>query len=155
MLRPLPSLLLARQIGGERRELLVTGLPQRAQLIEHQRAEAGFRVAEQLAERVQLLLHAYGRAFLLLEAIAQQMKFVFEVGIGLLEASTILEELHEPLFVGTHGAPVQTSFEKAQLIDQNPAFASSVKSRDIPGTPGQSRPLKVMAPLGTVFQPFI
>src|SRR3984957_2964144 len=155
VLRPLPSLLLARQIGGERRELLVTGLPQRPQLIEHQRAEAGFRVAEQLTERVQLLLDAYGRAFLLLEAIAQQMKLVLEVGIGLLEASTILEELHEPLFVGTRGAPVQTSFEKAQLIDQNPAFASSVKPRDIPGTPGQSRPLKVMAPLGTVFQPFI
>ncbi len=76
----------------------------RAQLKEHQRAEAGFRVAEQIAERVELLLHANGGAFLLLEAVAQQMKFVLEVGIGLLEARAILEELHEPLFFGTHRA---------------------------------------------------
>ncbi len=38
------------------------------------------------------------------------MKFVLEVGVGFFEARTILEELHEPLFVGTHGAPVRTSF---------------------------------------------
>jgi hypothetical protein len=59
-----------------------------------------------------LLLHADGRAFLLLEAVAQQMEFVLEVGVGLLEARTILEELHEPLLVGTHSAPLRTSFEK-------------------------------------------
>jgi hypothetical protein len=40
------------------------------------------------------------------------MKFVLEVGVGLLQASTILEELHEPLLVSTHGAPLSASFEK-------------------------------------------
>src|ERR1700687_4774552 len=53
------------------------------------------------------------------------MKFVFEVGVGLFEARTILEELHQPLFVRTHSAPVRTSFEKTELIDQGPA--SSLK----------------------------
>jgi hypothetical protein len=51
------------------------------------------------------------------------VKFVFEVGVGLLEARTILEELHEPLLVRTHSAPVRTSFEKTQLIDQSPALS--------------------------------
>ena len=147
--RQLARLLLARQIGGERRELLVTGLPQRAQLIEHQGAEAGLRIAEQIAERVQLLLDAYGRAFLLLEAIAQQMKFVLEVGVGLLQTRTILEELHEPLFVRTHCAPVRTSFEKTQLIDQSPASSRWMNLRAIYNA------LEVMPALGTIFQPFI
>ncbi len=83
----------------------MTGLPQRAQLEEHQRAEAGLRIAEQIAERIELLLHADGRAFLLLEAVAQQMKFVLEVGVGLFQARTVLEELHEPLFFGDSPRP--------------------------------------------------
>jgi hypothetical protein len=40
------------------------------------------------------------------------VKFVFEVGVGFFEARTVLEELHEPLFIRTHSAPVRTSFEK-------------------------------------------
>jgi len=68
------------------------------------------------------------------------VKFILQVGVSLLQASTILEELHEPLFVGTHSAPLRTSLEKTQLIDQSPA---------------SMRPLEVMPPLGTVFQPFI
>ncbi len=42
----LSRLLLACQIDGEGRELLVAGFPQRAQLKEHQGAEAGLRIAE-------------------------------------------------------------------------------------------------------------
>jgi hypothetical protein len=59
----------------------MAGLPQAAQLVEHQRAEARVRIAEQIAERVQLLLHPDGRAFLLLQPVAQQVKFVLEVGV--------------------------------------------------------------------------
>ena len=110
VLRDLARFLLARQIRGERRKLLMAGLPQRAQLKEHQRAEAGLRIAEQIAERIQLFLHADGRAFLLLEAVAQQMKFVLEVGVGLLQTRTILEQLHEPLFIGAHCAALRTAF---------------------------------------------
>ena len=83
------------------------------------------------------------------------MEFVFEVGVGLLEARTILEELHEPLLVRTHSAPVRTSFEKTKLIDQSPALAASVQLRDIPNKPVRSWLLEVMPPLGTIFQPFI
>ncbi len=101
MLRHLARFLLARQVGGEGRELLMAGLPQCAQLEEHQRAETGFRIAEQIAQRIHLFLNADGRAFLLLEPIAQQVKFVLEVGVGFLQAGTILEQLHEPFFVGT------------------------------------------------------
>ena len=120
VLRRLALLLLAREIRGERGELLMAGLPQAAQLEEHQRAESGARIGEQIAERIQLLLHADGRAFLLLQAVAQQVKFVLEIGVGFFEARAILEQLHEPLFVGAHAAPF-TSFEKTQLIDQCPA----------------------------------
>ena len=101
MLRHLARFLLARQVGGKGGELLMAGLPQRAQLKEHQRAETGFGIAQQIAERIHLFLDADGRAFLLLEPVAQQMKFVLEVGVGFLQARTILEQLHEPFFVGT------------------------------------------------------
>jgi hypothetical protein len=37
------------------------------------------RDRQQLAERIELLLHANGRALLLLEAIPQQMKFVLQI----------------------------------------------------------------------------
>ena len=100
VLRHLARFLLPGQIGGEGRELLMARLPQRAQLKEHQCAETGLRIAEQIAERIHLFLYADGRAFLLLEPVAQQMKFVLEVGVGFLQASTILEQLHEPFFIG-------------------------------------------------------
>jgi hypothetical protein len=85
-----------------------------------------------------LLLHANGRAFLLLETIAQQVKFVLEVGVGFLQARAILEELHEPLFVRTHGTSVQPSFEKTQLIDQSPALSHRVIEREIATNLGRS-----------------
>ena len=119
--RRLAQLSLAPQIGGESGELLMAGLPQAAQLEEHKSPESGVRIGEQIAERIQLLLHPYGRALLLLQAIAQQMKFVLEIRVSLFQARTILEELHEPLFLGAHTAPVRTSLEETQLIDQSPA----------------------------------
>ena len=110
VLRDFARFLLARQVGGESRELLMAGLPECAQLEKHQRAETRFRIAEQIAERVHLFLHADGGAFLLLQPIAQQVKFVLEVRVGLFQARTILEQLHEPLFVGSRRAAVRTAF---------------------------------------------
>ncbi len=75
-------------------------LPQGAQLKKNQRSESGFWIAEQLAQRVHLFLDANGRAFLLLEPVAQQVKFILEVGVGFFQTRAILEQLHEPLFVG-------------------------------------------------------
>jgi hypothetical protein len=49
------------------------------------------------------------------------MEFVLEIGVSLLQARAILEELHEPLFVGTDIAPLRADLEKTQLIDQSPA----------------------------------
>jgi hypothetical protein len=49
------------------------------------------------------------------------VKLILEIRVCLLQAGAVLEQLHEPLFVGAHTAPVQTSFEKAQLVDQIPA----------------------------------
>src|SRR5208282_6805672 len=58
VLRGLALLLLARDVGGESGELLMTEPPQAAQLEEYQRAEARARISEQIAEPVQLLLNA-------------------------------------------------------------------------------------------------
>ena len=99
----------------------MAGLPKAAQLIKHESTETGVRIGEQIAERVQLFLNAYGCTFLLFQAVAQQVKLILEIRVGLLQAGAVLEQLHEPLFVGAHTAPVQTSFEKAQLVDQIPA----------------------------------
>src|SRR5579871_6183997 len=96
------------------------GLPECPQLVEHQGAEAGLRIPEQLPQRIQLLLNPDGGAFLLLEAVAQQVELILEIRIGLLEARAILEELHEPLFLGADPAAVR-AFEKTQLVDQGPA----------------------------------
>ena len=82
-------------------------LPQTAQLKEHEGAKSGARVGEQIAECVQLLLHSNGRALLLFQAIAQQMKLILEIGVGLFQARAVLKKLHEPLFVSTHAAPVK------------------------------------------------
>ena len=149
VLRCLALFLGAREIGRETRQLLVTGFPQAAQLEEHERTEAGIGSREKFAERIQLLLNPDGRAFLLLETVAQQMEFVLEVRMGLLQARAILEELHEPLFVSGHAA-VGTSLEKTQLVDQLPAFGPSGQ-----GDHTVFKPLEVMPPLGTVFQPLI
>jgi len=100
VLGDLARLLLARQVRGKSGQLLMAGLPQGAQLEEHQCAESGFWIAQQIAERIHLLLNSNGRAFLLLEPIAQQVKFILEVGVGFFQTRTILEQLHEPLFVG-------------------------------------------------------
>ena len=78
----------------------MAGLPKRPQLKEYQRAESGLRIAQQIAQRIHLLLNADGRAFLLFEPVAQQVKFVLEVGVGFLQTRTVLEQLHEPFFVG-------------------------------------------------------
>ncbi len=155
VLRRFARFLLARQIRGECRELLLTGLPQCAQLEEHQRAEPGLWIAEQIAERIQLFLHADGRAFLLLELVAQQVKFVLQVGVGFLETRAILEQLHEPLFLGTHCAALGTAFEKTQLVDQSPASAHDENCGTRRRRQAQALRLKAMSPLGTIFQPFI
>src|SRR5882757_11103313 len=70
MLGGLACLLGSPQVGGEPRELLMTGFPKPAQLKEHESAEGGAGIGEQVSERVQLLLHANGGALLLLEAVA-------------------------------------------------------------------------------------
>jgi len=130
---------------------LMARLPQTAQLEKHEGAKAGARIREQLAERIQLLLYSYGRALLLFQAIAQQVKFVLEIRVGLFQTRTILKELHESLFVSAHTAPVRPPLEKTQLIDQCPAPNLSKTC----GTPRGFYPLEVMPPLGTIFQPFV
>ncbi len=121
----LARLLLLGEFAGESRDLLMAGLPQGAQLVENESTESGRRVSQQLAECVQLFLDADGRALLLLEAVAQQVKFVLEIGIGLLEPGAILEELHEALFFRTRAPRVLPNLQKTQLIDQCPAPDSS------------------------------
>ena len=98
VLPDLAHLLLAREFGGEAGELLMAALPQGAQLEENQRPEPALRVAEQLAEGVELFLDADGRALLLFQAVVQEVEFVLQIGIGLFQARPVLEELHEPLF---------------------------------------------------------
>ena len=121
MPRRLARLLGAGQFRRERGELLMAGPPKAAQLIKYESPESGIRIGEEVAQRVQLLLNAYGCSFLLLQAVAQEVKLILEIRVGLLQAGAVLEELHEPLFIGAHTARVQTSFEKTQSIDQIPA----------------------------------
>ena len=115
-----------RQIRGEAGQLLMAALPQSTQLVEHQCAEPAAKIRKQVAQPIQLLLHANGGAFLLFEAVAQQVKFVLKVRVRLFQARAILEELHQPLFVGTRAADFQSVLEKTQLIDQGPASNRSL-----------------------------
>ncbi len=64
---------------------------------------------------VELLLDADGCALLLLQAVAHQMEFVLEIGVRLLEAGTVLEELHEPLFVRAHATRSAPTCRKLNL----------------------------------------
>ena len=90
-------------------------------------------VREQIAERIELLLNAQRRALLLLQAIAQDVKFVLEIGIGLFQARTILEQLHEALFVSAHATALRPSLEKAELVDQMSRLEPMDQSRDTRG----------------------
>jgi hypothetical protein len=58
MPRGLPRLLLAGEVGREFGELLMAGLPQSAQLKKDERAESRGGIGEQIAEPIELLLHA-------------------------------------------------------------------------------------------------
>ena len=121
VLGALARLLLPGELGREAGELGVAGLPQGAQLEKNEGTEAGGGIGQQIAERVELLLDADRRALLLFEAVAQQMELVLQVGIGLLQARTILKELHQPLFFRTRAARFGAHLEKTQLVDQCPA----------------------------------
>src|ERR1700684_4496881 len=107
----------------------MTGLPEPAKLIEHEGGETGAHIRQEVPERIQLFLHPDGRSLLLLEAVAQEMEFILEIGIALLQARAILEELHEPLFFRAHRTPLGPSLEKAQLVDQIPASRSAGGTR--------------------------
>ena len=147
VLLDLAGLLLAGEFRGEGGQLLMTGFPQRAQLVEHQCTESGLRITKELAERIELLLNADGRTLLLLEPVVQEMNFVLEVGVGLFQAGTVLEELHEPLFLRTL---TLASHQETQLFDQSP----TPHPVDACGKP-RRMPLELMPALGAVFQPFI
>src|SRR5258708_35645327 len=62
VLRDLAPFLLAGQVGGEGRKLLVAGLPQGAQLKKNQRSESGFWVPEETAPPLHLFLESSGAA---------------------------------------------------------------------------------------------
>ena len=97
MRAPLALFLLPREIRDELLDELAPGLPEAAQLIEHERGIAALRRAEPQLERAEHFLHALRRAFLLLDAVLQAIDFVLQLAIGFLELRTIAEQREDPV----------------------------------------------------------
>ena len=68
------------------------GLPQAAQLIEHERGISGLRNAQARLQRAQHLLHALRGAFLLLDAVLETVDLFLQLAVGLLQLGAIAEQ---------------------------------------------------------------
>src|SRR5262245_48919737 len=81
---PFPIFQLASQVCDELLDELAAKLPQRPQLIEHQRRIAALLRPEPLLEGSEHLLHAGGSAFLLLDTVFETIDLVFELAVSFL-----------------------------------------------------------------------
>ena len=67
--------------------------PQLAQLVEHQRRIGGLGLPQSRLQPLQHLLHARGRAFLLLDAVLEALHLVLHAAVGFLELGAIAEQV--------------------------------------------------------------
>ena len=112
---PLALILLPCQIRDERRDQLAPGLPQTAQLVEHQRRDTRCRRAQTPLECVEHLLHALRGTFLLLDEVLEAEDLFLQIAVGLFELRAIAEQGEDPVVFLERDVRAKAELEKAEL----------------------------------------
>src|SRR6185437_3586899 len=156
---PLTLLLRRGKLADVLREYLPSVLPERAQLIEHERRIGGLDEPEAALESGKHLLNACRCALLLLDPVLEPIDLLLQLAIGLLELGPILEKQQYPLVVGSGGGrehrpdrPAHDARERRQRFHDRPATAG--RARGDPSADSRGR-REAMSPLHAILQPLV
>ena len=103
MLLALALFLLPHEVADKLLDDLAPGLPEPAELVEHDGRIGRLGNAETHLEGVQHFLHAHGRAFLLLDAVLEPVDFFLQLPVGFLQLGAIAKKREDTVVLHVPG----------------------------------------------------